>query len=58
VANVAFGYLLAIATQFTVLPLFGLTVSLGDNLQIGGIFTAVSLRRSFALRRIFERFRR
>jgi hypothetical protein len=57
VANVVVGYLLAIATQFAVFPLFGLAVSVGDNLVIGGIFTAVSLIRSFVLRRIFEAIR-
>jgi hypothetical protein len=54
VTNVVVGYLLAVATQFAVFPLFGLAVSMGDNLLIGGIFTAVSLIRSFALRRLFE----
>src|SRR5687768_2839535 len=52
--NVVVGYLLAVVTQFAVFPLFGLTVSVADNLVIGGIFTAVSLLRSFALRRLFE----
>jgi hypothetical protein len=57
VTNVVVGYLLAVATQFAVFPLFGLVVSLGDNLLIGGIFTAVSLVRSFSftVRRLFER---
>lgn len=57
VTNVVVGYLLAIATQFAVFPLFGFVVSVGDNLMIGGIFTAVSLIRSFALRRVFEAMR-
>jgi hypothetical protein len=55
--NVVVGYLLAVVTQFAVFPLFGLTVSVADNLVIGGIFTAVSLLRSFALRRLFESLR-
>jgi len=52
--NVVVGYLLAVATQFAVFPLFGLLVTVTDNLLIGGIFTAVSLLRSYALRRVFK----
>jgi hypothetical protein len=56
-ANVAVGYLIAVATQLLVFPLFGLGVGLGQNLTIGAIFTTVSLARSYALRRLFERWR-
>ena len=55
VTNVMVGYGLAIATQFIVFPWFGLKASLGENLVLGGIFTGISLLRSFALRRLFER---
>ena len=55
--NVVVGFLLAVATQFAVFPWFGLTVSVTDNLLISGIFTAVSIGRSFALRRLFEAVR-
>ena len=55
--NVVAGYLLALATQFAIFPFFGLAVSVNDNLLIGGIFTAVSIVRSFALRRLFEAVR-
>jgi len=54
VTNVAVGYLLAVATQIVVFPWFGLHPSLGDNLALGGIFTAISLIRGYALRRLFE----
>lgn len=57
IANVAIGYGVAVATQIAVFPLFGLAVPLGDNLAIGGIFTAVSLVRAYLLRRLFERLR-
>jgi hypothetical protein len=57
VANVIVGYGVAVATQIIVFPLFGLEVSLLDNLAIGCLFTAVSLLRSFALRRLFEAVR-
>lgn len=55
--NVIVGYWLAVFTQLVVFPLFGLRISLGENLALSGIFTAISLVRSYALRRLFERFR-
>lgn len=55
--NVAIGYVVAVATQIAVFPLFGLEVSLSDNLAIGGLFTVVSIVRSYAVRRLFEAIR-
>ena len=55
--NVAVGFLLAVATQMAIFPLFGLRASLGDNLLIGLIFTVVSIIRSYTLRRVFNRWR-
>lgn len=55
--NVAIGYIVAVATQIAVFPLFGLEVSLSDNLAIGGLFTVVSIVRSYAVRRLFEAIR-
>lgn len=52
--NVTAGFGLAVLTQMMIFPLFGLGVSLVQNLQIGAIFTAVSILRSYALRRLFE----
>lgn len=54
VANVAVGYGLAVATQLVVFPLFGLPARVGDALALGAIFTAVSIVRSYLLRRVFE----
>ncbi len=51
--NVAVGYAIAVLTQIAVFPIFGLRVSLADNLVIGLVFTIVSIARSFALRRVF-----
>ena len=55
VANVIVGYALAIATQLAVFPLFGIEAALGEHLAIGLAFVGVSLARSYALRRLFER---
>lgn len=54
--NVLIGYWIAVITQVLIFPLFGLQVSLGDNLLIGALFTIVSLIRSYALRRLFNHF--
>ncbi|MCC5956939.1 MAG: hypothetical protein JJU07_12615 [Natronohydrobacter sp.] len=56
VSNVAVGYVLAVVTQIVVLPLFGLHPSLGENMALGAIFTAISLIRGYALRRLFDRW--
>jgi len=53
-ANVLVGYSLAVLVQLIVFPVFGLQPTLAQNLTIGLIFTAVSLLRSYALRRLFE----
>lgn len=54
-ANVLIGYGIALATQVIVFGSLGLSVSLEQNLWIGGIFTAVSLVRSYVVRRLFNR---
>lgn len=54
VANIVVGYGLAVLTQIIVFPLFGLHASLSENLLIGGLFTAISLVRSYVLRRLFN----
>ena len=55
--NVVVGYALAVGTQIVVFPWFGLRPSLGENLTIGASFVGVSVLRSYALRRLFERWR-
>ena len=57
IANVAVGYGVAVMTQILIFPVFGLHTTLVQNLKMGGIFTIVSIARSFALRRIFEAIR-
>ena len=57
VANVVFGYGVAVVTQILIFPVFGLHTTLAQNLKMGAVFTMVSLARSFALRRLFERWR-
>ena len=56
-ANVLVGYGVAVLTQVWVFPLFGLAVTIAENLLIGLVFTGVSIIRSYALRRSFEALR-
>ena len=55
--NVIVGYMLAIATQLLVFPLFGIEAALQEHLMIGLAFVAVSLARGYLLRRVFEEIR-
>ena len=55
VANVIIGYGVPVVTQILIFPIFGLHTTLEQNLQLGAVFTVVSIARSFALRRLFER---
>lgn len=53
-ANVAFGYGVAVGTQIVVFAQFGLETTMSENLTIGALFTVVSIVRSYSLRRVFE----
>lgn len=57
VTNVVVGYGVAVATQAAIFPWFGLTATLRQNMAMGAVFTVVSLVRSYALRRFFNRYR-
>ena len=48
------GIIIGIVLNLTILPIFGYPVSLSDSLWISVIFTAVSVIRSYAVRRIFN----
>lgn len=54
--NVLIGYGVAVAAQCMIFPLFGIHIPLSDNLLIGGVFTVISIIRSYALRRAFNSF--
>ena len=56
--NVVVGYGIALAAQMMIFPLFGIHISLQDNIVIGLLFTVVSIVRSYALRRLFNRWHR
>jgi len=56
--NVAIGYLVALASQLAVFPMFGINIPLSDNIAIGAWFTVISIIRSYAVRRMFNRWHR
>jgi hypothetical protein len=53
--NVLIGYLVSVAANIIVLPMFGYDVTIFDSFAIGLAFTAISLVRSYVLRRVFNR---
>lgn len=56
-ANIAIGFTINFIGNITVLPLFGLKVTVADALGIGVVFTVISIVRSYILRRGFEAIR-
>jgi hypothetical protein len=53
--NIAVGFIVALASQIVVFPLVGIHgVPLATNLEIGAYFTAISLVRSYVIRRWFN----
>ena len=57
-ANIAVGYAVNMVANFAIFPLFGWKITLRQNLLIGVFYTVVSLARSYALRRAFNRWHR
>ena len=55
VVNVLVGYGVAVGAQMAIFPLYGVNLPVSDNMAIGLLFTVVSLVRSYALRRLFNR---
>lgn len=54
IANIVVGFVVAVLAQMIVFPLFGIEASFAQNLGVGIAFTAVSLARSYFLRRMFD----
>lgn len=55
IVNVLIGYGVAVLSQVLIFPLFGINISLSDNLLIGLWFTAISIARSYLVRRFFTK---
>lgn len=54
IINIIIGYGVALLSQWIIFPLFGIHISLTDNLLIGAWFTGISLVRSYVIRRWFN----
>ena len=52
--NIVIGYGVAVLSQIAIFPLFDIHIPLSDNLLIGLWFTAISLVRSYVIRRWFN----
>lgn len=52
--SVAIGYVTAIIAQMVILPAWGVHVDASTHAGIAACFTAVSLVRSYIVRRVFE----
>lgn len=57
VTNIVVGFGVAVGVQVVVFPWFGLEATAREHVLIGLAFTVVSLVRSYALRRLFERLK-
>jgi hypothetical protein len=53
-ANTAIGFALSMLAVAYVFPLFGIGMSLGENFTATSIMTAVSIARTYAIRRAFN----
>ena len=49
--NVGIGFLINLLANFLILPAFGLAVTFGQSFWIGVAFTAISIVRSYIIRR-------
>lgn len=53
--NAAVGIGVSFVANLVILPIvFGITPSMAENLLIGGLYTIVSIARSYTLRRMFD----
>lgn len=52
--NVFIGFWINYIANLCIFPLFGMSISLSDNLLLGAIYTVISVARSYAVRRWFN----
>lgn len=55
ILNVIVGYLISLLSLFLIFPLIGIESSPGKNIAISLYFTAMSIARSYLLRRFFNK---
>lgn len=54
IVNILIGYGVAVGSQILIFPAFGVHIPISDNLMIGLWFTAISIVRSYTVRRVFN----
>lgn len=54
VINIVIGFLINFTANALIFPLFGWSISVSDNFLLGAIYTAISLVRSYTIRRWFN----
>ena len=52
--NVALGLIVSLISQLVIFQAYGIKLDFHQNLQIVGYFTAISIIRSYAVRRMFN----
>lgn len=53
--NITIGYFTGLVSQLFIFPIFGVHLSISDNVEIALVISTVSIIRSFILRRIFNK---
>lgn len=54
--NIAVGLVISLISQLVIFGAYGIELSFGQNVQIVLWFTAISIIRSYCLRRLFNKF--
>jgi hypothetical protein len=52
--NIFVGFSINVTANILIFPIFGWSISISQNLMLGGCYTMISLIRSYALRRAFD----
>jgi len=53
IVNIIIGYSVNMLANFVIFPLWGWSITLKQNIEIGIVYTVISLCRSYLLRRAF-----
>lgn len=54
IINTSIGYVVAVASQYVIFPIFGVHIAAHEHAAMGLFFTVVSIGRSYILRRVFN----
>lgn len=56
ILNTVVGFIVAMLAQALIFPLYGFKSTAAENFQIAAFFTAISIIRSYWMRRLFNKF--